>query len=66
MLSKIGITYKIGVPQAISDSWMLFYCDNVPEDLPKGISVVECSISDYIGCGVDDETAKKMIEKYGY
>jgi hypothetical protein len=41
----LGITYKSAVPESMFDAWVFFDCENIPETLPKWLTVGEIRLT---------------------
>lgn len=61
-MRRLGLTYKIGVPQTISSTWDFWGCDNIPNDLPEYIHLEESNPFHFIGWGLSEEEAKYLSE----
>ena len=46
----LGITYKKFIPQTIGDQIWFSDCQNIPENLPDYITVIDFDISKYLRC----------------
>lgn len=63
VMTDLGIVYQHPTPQSITDSWWFWNCENVPDTLPKYLSVLDVDPDDCIGCGLNEELAE-MIKSY--
>lgn len=41
VMRELGITYLYASPQTIGDCWWFWGCDNVPEQMPNNIKLLE-------------------------
>lgn len=41
LMSKLGITYKEAIPQSMHDCWDFLFCENVPDELPRGVTAYD-------------------------
>tara|TARA_B100001057_G_scaffold71365_2_gene65569 strand:+ start:3598 stop:3849 length:252 start_codon:yes stop_codon:yes gene_type:complete len=64
VVRELGITYKHSVPQSISDSFEFWGCENVPENLPESIKVVDWDPMDRVGNGLSKEKAEELSLMY--
>lgn len=60
VMRELGITYQHATPQSMGDQWWFWIPGNVPEDLPKFITISERNPMKSIGFGLDKKTAKKL------
>ncbi len=60
VMRELGITYQHATPQSMSDSWWFWNCQNVPETLPKYLSVLDIDPHKAIGFGLSKEDAEKI------
>jgi len=60
-MKKHGITYQYATPQSIGDQWWFWNCENIPDPLPKGFSILKIEDPfEYVGFGISKETAVKI------
>ena len=62
-MKQLGITYEHATPQSIADCWWFWNCENVPNPLPYGLSVLKIKPSQAIGYGLSKEIAEKLEQK---
>lgn len=60
-MKKLGITYQMAVPQSLYDSWWFFNCENVPDPLPEGITLLKREPHEYVGYGLSKEDADSIV-----
>lgn len=66
VMFALGIDYLIATPQSVADQWWFWHCSNVPEELPKGVSVLDIdSPYEFVGFGLSREDAHE-IANYTY
>jgi len=63
-VKDLGITYKHSVGQSISDSFEFWGCENVPDNLPESIEVVDWDPMERIGLGLSKEKAVELSRLY--
>ena len=61
VMEKLGITYQHATPETISDSWIFWNCENIPNSLPTYLEIINCNPLKAIGYGLDEKTAKKIL-----
>jgi hypothetical protein len=59
-MKKLGITYQHSTPQSIGDQWWFWNCENIPDPLPKHLSILKEDPMKCIGWGLSEEDAKKI------
>jgi len=57
VMKSLGITYQHATPQSISDSWWFWNCENIPDELPKYLTVRDWNPMEMIGWGLSEEDA---------
>ncbi|MNQ90151.1 hypothetical protein D3C85_1054810 [compost metagenome] len=57
VMREMGINYKKAVSQSINDSWHFWGVENVPEELPKWMQLVEWDPQEFVGWGLSQEGA---------
>ena len=60
VMKDLDITYQHSVPQSISDNWEFWNCENVPEELPEFLKVVDWDPMERIGWGLSQERAEAI------
>jgi hypothetical protein len=60
IMEELGITYQRAVPQTIGDSWEFWCCENVPDELPEGLTIKDWNPMDRIGWGLSKEDAEEI------
>lgn len=60
VMQSLGITYQHATPQSMGDQWWFWNCENVPDPLPKFLSVLEIDPMACIGWGLSREDAEKI------
>jgi hypothetical protein len=61
-MKQIGITYQHATPQSLGDQWWFWNCENIPEELPKCLSILYAEPHDMIGFGLSLDDAIKIKE----
>ena len=59
-MEKLGISYKIAVPQTISDGWLFFGVANLPTPLPAYLMLTDENPEKYIGSGLTENEVKNL------
>lgn len=59
-MAELGITYQHATPQSIADQWWFWCCENVPDELPKYLTVLDIDPMDCIGFGLSFQEAMKI------
>jgi len=65
VMEKLGIKYQHATPQSIADQWWFWNCENLPEELPSYLSVLDFDPVEYIGFGLSKEDAEKISSERG-
>lgn len=60
VMRELGITYQHSTPQTLYDSWYFWNCENIPDKLPKYITVFNVDPMRYIRYGLSKEEAEKI------
>jgi len=60
VMHDLGITYQHSTPQSIGDQFWFWNCENVPEPLPKYITVLGLDPMECVGWGLSKEDAEKI------
>jgi len=60
VMAELGITYQHSTPQSLGDCWWFWNCENIPEKLPKFITVFDRDPMKYIHWGLSKEDAEKI------
>ena len=60
VMKELGITYQHSVPQSMSDSWEFWNCENLPDNLPEYLKLMDRDPMKRIGRGLSEEDAKKI------
>ena len=61
-VKKLGIKYEESLPQRMGDQWWFFNCTDVPEELPKYLTILDLSPLDAVGHGLTEERAKQLMK----
>ena len=57
-----GINFQLSVPQTIADQTWYFGCENVPDELPEGYSLITNPLRELIGHGLSVDVVEALIE----
>jgi hypothetical protein len=60
VMKELGITYQHATPQSIADQWWFWNCENIPEQLPPYLEVMDLNPMEQIGWGLSKEDAEKI------
>ena len=60
VIKELGITYQHSTPQSMGDQFWFWNCENVPDVLPKYLSVADWNPMEMIGWGLSKEDAEKI------
>ena len=60
VMAKLGIEYRHAIPQSMGDCWWFFGCENLPNILPKYLSMLKLPEGEKKHWGVTDEDLQKM------
>jgi len=60
VMHDLGITYQYSTHQSIADQWWFWNCQNVPDQLPEYITVLNVNPYDAIGHGLSKDMADKI------
>ena len=59
-MKELGITWQHATPQSLGDQWWFWNCENVPEELPSYLEILDIDPMDVIGFGLMKETAENI------
>lgn len=59
-MRRLGITYEHATPQSMGDCWWFWNCQNAPEPMPDGLSVLKITPHEAIGYGLSQEDATRL------
>lgn len=65
VMKELGITYQHSTPQSMGDQFWFWNCENVPENLPKYITVADWNPMEMIGWGLSKDDAEKIRDYVG-
>ena len=65
LMKELGITYQHCTPQSIGDQFWFWNCENIPENLPKFITIADLNPMEIIGFGLSKEDAQKILDYVG-
>ena len=65
VMKELGITYQHSTPQSMGDQFWFWNCENVPENLPKFITIADWNPMGKIGYGLSKEDAEKIRDYVG-
>ena len=65
VVNELGITWQHSTPQSLGDAFWFWNCENVPEVLPKYLSVASWDPMEMIGFGLSKEQAEKIRDYVG-
>lgn len=57
---ELGITYQYATPQSMGDQWWFWNCENLPDNLPPFLTVLELDPMEQIGFGLNLEQAEQI------
>lgn len=60
VMQELGITYQHSTPQSIADQWWFWNCENLPNELPPFLEVMDIDPMKQIGNGLSVEEAKRI------
>lgn len=60
VMEELGISYQHSTPQSIAEQFWFWNCENVPESLPKFISIEDWDPIEMIGFGLSKKDAIKI------
>lgn len=63
VMKDLGITYLHSTPQSISDSFLFWCCDNLPDKLPHYLQEISFHPEKYIGYGLSANMAEEIERK---
>ena len=63
VMKALGIGYQHATPQSMGDQWWFWNCTNIPEKLPRYLSVLEIAPYNAIGFGLSAEQADAIEQK---
>ena len=59
-MRRLDITYEHATPQSIGDCWWFWNCQNFPDPLPEGLTVLTITPTQAIGYGLSREDANHL------
>lgn len=68
IMLELGITYQYVTAHAIADQVWFWNCENIPDELPKYLTVLEADPWKYVGAGLtrlQAENIRLRAELYG-
>lgn len=65
VMKGLGVTYKLSVPQSISDRWEFWDYSNAPDPLPSYLRAEEMDPFDRIGWGLSKDMAEALVQGAG-
>ncbi len=60
-MKVLGITYSHNTPQSMGDQYWFWNCENIPDPLPKYLSILDQDPMSCIGFGLSEDKAKQII-----
>ena len=60
VMEGLGITYQHSTPQSMGDCWWFWNCENLPDELPKYLSIRDRDPMECIGWGLSQKDAEKI------
>jgi hypothetical protein len=63
VMKDLGINYFHSTPQSLGDQWWFWCCENVPDQLPPYLTVLDLDPMECIGYGLSAEDAKRISKK---
>lgn len=60
VVRSLGITYQLSVGQSMCDSFEFWNCENVPENLPESLEVMDWNPMKRVGWGLSKEEAESI------
>lgn len=67
LMKRLGITYKLAVPQSLGDQWWFFNCRNVPPELPSCVTTRDFGNLDrLVGYGLSKENVTAIYADRGH
>ena len=60
VMKEFGITYQYASSHSIGEQWRFWNCENIPEELPNYIEIMDLDPMGCIGIAFDLETAKEI------
>ena len=61
IMKRLGITYQHATPQSIYDCWWFWNCENIPDELPPCLEVLNRAPHRAIGWGLSKEQADAIV-----
>jgi hypothetical protein len=65
VMKKLGITYTVAVQQCVPDMWQFWGCENISEDIPRFLKVVDYGNPRDKYSYLSNSQIDKIVEKYG-
>jgi hypothetical protein len=62
-MKQQGITYFDAMPQPIADCWTFWCCENLPNPLPKGLSLSKRRPYDFVNKGLSRKRYHQIKEQ---
>jgi len=62
VMEELEITYQHSTPQSMGDQFWFWNCENIPNPLPKYLTILDLDPMECIGYGLSKEDALKIIK----
>ena len=62
VMTQLGITYQHATPQSMGEQWWFWNCENLPNELPSYLEVLDIDPHSAIGYGLSKEQADKIAD----
>jgi hypothetical protein len=59
-MKEMGITYQHATPQSIGEQWWFWNCENIPDELPLFLSILNLNPIDCVGWGLSQKNAEAI------
>lgn len=61
VMKELGITYQDATPQSMGEQWWFWNCENIPDQLPEYLTVLDVDPMKCIGYGLSEEQAVAIL-----
>lgn len=60
-MSDLGIKYSHSTPQSMGEQFWFWNCENVPDELPKYLQVLNTNPLEAVGFGLSETEAREIL-----
>ena len=60
VMKELGITYQHSTPQSMGNQFWFWNCDNIPDELPRYLTILDVDPMEVIGFGLSRDQAESI------